>query len=207
LTSASKGDSPPGITSYGVDLDFGDIECQRGLSKDSVSRVHASLMEPYMSDDQHEDIDDLPELMSDEYSLTDVGSSIATLADSSEGNESLEDAESEVSEWYPYRYPFCKLPTDFGEPLSERARGRLTATCYPGEDPDDPAVYTWDRFCVYHIKNGFHVVMDDLYLFEDGLLIPSRKLRDPQFHIDRWYWRLMGQMKRTPDEEIHGSEQ
>ena len=34
------------------------------------------------------------------------------------------------------------------------------------------------------------------------LLVASRWLRNPKFHIDRWYWRLIGQMKRIPDEEI-----
>ena len=202
IASSSHSNAPPGVTSYGVDLDFGDLECQRGLSKASTSEIHANLMEHYESDSQYEDIDGLPELTSDEYLLTEDGSSLATPAGTSAGDESSEAAESEVSEWYPYKYPFCRLPTDFGEPLSEGARGRLAATCYPGEDPDDLAVYVRDRFWVYRIKNGFHVVMDDLYPFEDGLLVTSRWLRNPQFHIDKWYWRWVGQMKRIPDEEI-----
>jgi len=207
VASSSKGNSPPGVTSYGVDIDFGDVECQRGLSKASTSGVHANLVEPYESDSQGENIDDLPELMSDEYSLTEVESLLATPADTSEDDESSGYAESEVSEWYPYKYPFCRLPTDFGEPLSERARGRLAATCYPGEDPDDPVVYARDRFWVYRVKNGCHVVMDDLYPFEDGLLVASRWLRNPQFHIDKWYWRRIGQMKRIPDDGIRWLEQ
>jgi len=76
------------------------------------------------------------------------------------------------------------LPTNFGEPLSEHAWAHLAAMCYPGENPDDPAVYARDWFWVYQVKNGFHVVMDDLYPFEDGLLVASRWLRNPKFHID-----------------------
>jgi len=202
VASSSGGNLPPGVTSYGVDIDFGDIKCQRGLSKASTSSVQANLIESYESGSQGDDIDSLPELMSDEYSLTKDESSLATPANTSGGDTSSEDAESEASEWYPYKYPFCRLPTDFGEPLSERPRGRLAATCYPGEDPDNPEVYTWDRFWVYRIKNGFHVVMDDLYPSEDGFLVASRWLRNPKFHIDKWYWRCVGQMRQIPDEEI-----
>ena len=151
-------------------LDFRDIECQQELSKASASRIHVNLMDLFDSDDDGNNMVNLPGLVSDEYSLTETETLPATPANASEEYESSEDAESEVSEWYPYKYPFCRLPTDFGEPLSERARGRLTSTCYPGEDPDNPAVYARDRFWVYRVKNGFHVVMDNLYLSSPGLL-------------------------------------
>ena len=207
VPSTLKHDSPPGVTSYGMGLDFGDIECQQELSKASASGIHVNLMDLFDSDDDGNDMVNLPGLVSDEYSLTETETLPATPANTSEEDESSEDAESEASEWYPCKYPFCRVPTDFGEPLSERARGRLASTCYPREDPDDPAVYARDRFWVYRVKNGFHVVMDDLYPFEDGLLIASRWLQNPQFHIDRWYWRIIGQMKRIPDEEIRWLEQ
>jgi len=207
VASSSKGDAPPGVTSYGVEVDFGDIESQRGLSKATTSGVHANLMDLFDLDDEGGDMISLPELVSDEYSLTETDTVPVTPVNASEDKESSGTAESEVSEWYPYKYPFCKLPTDFGEPLSERARGRLAVTCYPGEDPDDPAVYARDRFWVYHVKNGCHVVMDDLYPFEDGLLVATRWLRNPQFNIDKWYWRRIGQMKNMSDEEIRQLEQ
>ena len=78
----------------------------------------------------------------------------------------------------------------------------MAATCYPGEDLDDPAVYTRDRFDMYCVKNDCHVVMDNLYPFEDGLLVASRWLHNPQFSIDRWYWHQIGQMTQIPDKEI-----
>ena len=102
---------------------YGDIECQWELSRASVSRIHVNLMDLFDSDDNGNDLVNLPELMSDEYSLTKTETLPATLANASEEGEPSEDAESEVSEWYPYKYPFCRLPTGFGEPLSERARG------------------------------------------------------------------------------------
>jgi len=175
VPSTSKHNSPPGVMSYGMGLDFGDIECQRELSKVSASGIHVNLMDLFDSDDDGNDMVNLPGLVSDEYSLTETETLPATLANASK-DESSEDAESEASEWYPYKYLFCRLPTNFGEPLSERARGRLASTCYPREDPDDPAVYARDHFWVYRVKNSFHVVMDDLYPFEDGLLIASRWL-------------------------------
>jgi len=55
-------------------------------------------METYESDSPGEDIDDLPELMSDEYSLTEIESLLTTLADISEDDESSGYADSEVSE-------------------------------------------------------------------------------------------------------------
>jgi len=60
---------------------------------------------------------------------------------------------------------------------------------------------------VYRVKNGCHVVMDDLYPFEDGLLVATRWLCNPQFNIDKWYWRRIGQMKNMSDEEICQLEQ
>ena len=141
VVSLSNGNAPPGVMSYGVDLDFGDIECQQGLSKVSASGVHINLMDLFESDDQDKGVDDLPELLSNEYSLTEMETALATPANASEDGESSESAVSEASEWYLYKYPFCRLPTDFGEPLAEQACGRLASTCYPGEDPDNPAVY------------------------------------------------------------------
>ena len=207
VVSSSNGNTPPGVTSYGVDLDFGDIECQRGLLKVSASGVHINLMDLFESDNQDEGVDDLPELLSNEYLLTEMETALATLVNASEDGESSESAVSKASEWYLYKYPFCRLPTNFGELLAERARGQLASTCYPGEDPDDPAVYARDHFDVYHVKNDCHVVMDNLYPFEDGLLVASRWLCNPQFSIDRWYWHQIGQMMQIPDKEICQLEQ
>ena len=105
--------------SYGVDLDFGDIECQQSLSKASASGVHANLMDLFESEGQNKSTDNLPDLLSDEYSLTETETALATLANTSEDGKSSESTVSKASEWYPYKYPFCKLPTDFGEPLAE----------------------------------------------------------------------------------------
>ena len=101
VASSSNGNAPPGVTSYGVDLDFGDIKCQRSLLKASASGVHANLMDLFESDDQNEDIDDLPELLSNEYLLTETETTLATPANASEDSESSESAVSEASEWYP----------------------------------------------------------------------------------------------------------
>ena len=49
--------------------------------------------------------------------------------------------------------------------------------------------------------------MDNLYPFEDGLLVATRWLCNPQFSIDRWYWHRIGQMTQIPEEEIHQLEQ
>jgi len=135
VASSSKGDAPPGVMSYSVKVDFGDIESQQGLSKATASRVHANLMDLFDLDDEGGNMISLPELVSNEYSLTETDTIPAMPVNASKDEESLGTAESEVSEWYPYKYLFCKLPTDFGEPLSEQAQGWLTAMCYPGGDP------------------------------------------------------------------------
>ena len=119
VMSSSNGNTPPGVVSYGVDLDFSDIKCQQSLLKASISDVHANLMDLFESDNQDKGIDDLPELLSDEYSLTEMETALATLANASEDGESSESTVSEASEWYPYKYPFCRLPTDFGELLAK----------------------------------------------------------------------------------------
>ena len=116
VASLSNSNTPPGVTSYGMDLDFGDIECQRSLSKASTSGVHANLMDLFELEGQNESANNLPDLLIDEYSLTEMETDLATSANASEDSESSDSTESVVSVWYPYKYPFCWLPTDFGEP-------------------------------------------------------------------------------------------
>ena len=53
-------------------LDFRDIECQRELSKASASRIHINLMDLFDSDDDGNNMVNLPGLVSDEYSLTET---------------------------------------------------------------------------------------------------------------------------------------
>lgn len=80
IHTVSSSGKPPGITSFGVNVDFGDVECQRQLARSTKndSEVLVNFIQtrgPTVQDDEDEPEDDFPDLESisddDEYDTSD----------------------------------------------------------------------------------------------------------------------------------------
>jgi len=83
-------------------------------------------------------------------------------------------------------------PGTMGNPLAERATFILQQGTYPGDmltrhrDPE--------HFCVYHTMEDRYVILDREHRLPVDLCIPGRHLRDPDFALDCWYARQLGEL-------------
>ena len=79
-----------------------------------------------------------------------------------------------------------------GDPFAEHATFILQQGTYPGDmltrhrDPE--------RFCVYHTMEDKYVILDREHRFPEDLCVPGRYLRDPDFALDCWYARQLGEL-------------
>ena len=167
---ASTSSKPPGVASFGIDLDFGDIENQRELStrsrdcEVSANNIHVAV--DANEDDENAESDDLPE-----NNELDTESDIV-LSDLGEGTSTEEDSRS-YNPW-------------IGDPLGYRAEERLTGICYPGDDPLSPGVFDHTRFCIYPVEGERHIVVEserDELGDDHSIHIPDDQLRDPHFDV------------------------
>ncbi|KIN96702.1 hypothetical protein M404DRAFT_33044 [Pisolithus tinctorius Marx 270] len=140
--TVSTSSKPPGVTSFGVDIDFGDIECQRQLaaSVDRDPEISVNFIQtrgPRVQDEEDLPEDDLPDLESvsdddNEERLSDIVTTD-------------EDGLPTGMQIYVYdRRPFWgnqSLGTWLGHPLEECAMDRLARICYPGDDPDSLSTF------------------------------------------------------------------
>ena len=197
----SKSDKPPGIQSFGVGVDFGDVENQRELSKRSqgceltINNIHL----PGEGDelDANTDLNDLPEAMTEDpetesdITLSEIG-----------GDTSTEDSQS-YNPW-------------IGDPLGHRAEERLAGICYPGDDHLSPGILDPTWFCIYPVEGDKHIVLESEHDERgDGnsVYIPDNLLRNPRFDVARWYWiqkaMLTGMRKteaqRSAEENLLGN--
>ena len=202
------------MPSFGIGIDFGDLEMQRELSRNSSSDLQLSSIS---LTDMSESDDDLPALLScdddddeDEYdneSMTEELTLFETETSSTLLDE-MSDPSDDDDPWLgssqddddDRREYVC--PTQFGEPLSEAVVARLTGIMFPGEDPHDPLVTTPTRFVVHRVMGDKHVILDGCHLWEEGELIDSRLLCDPSFQVDRWYWHVRGRIAEITPERV-----
>lgn len=180
VSSSSK---PPGVSSFGIDVDFGDVEAQRQLAISSGSdlKVMSNFIhlrgpgEPN-TDDPDDDLPDLESVWSD-------------------------DDVYNRAQFYGER---IKGPT-IGSPLEDRAAECLSGICYPGDDPNSLGTFMDTRFVVYSIGDGKHVIIEseqDVLGPDDRITIDTELLRRPAFRIDSWYWFRKGELAGIPKHEL-----
>ncbi|KIO10654.1 hypothetical protein M404DRAFT_20901 [Pisolithus tinctorius Marx 270] len=130
-----------GVMSFGVGVDFGDIECQRQLASSSRHGPEVSLnfiqaRGPTIQEDDGVPDDDLPDLESisdnEDYRTSD-----STIPE--------EEAPNDGIHVYTYRSNQVRgiwwVGTKLGHPLEDRAMERLSGICYPGDDPNSLCTY------------------------------------------------------------------
>jgi len=168
---------PPGVVSFGIGVDFGDIENQRELSARSrdcdltINNINVLGEEVEVEDDNEPD--DLPEVITDDVSTE----SDVTLSEIDDETSTEEDSRSN-NPW-------------IGDPLGNRAEEHLAGICYPGDDHLSSGIFDPTRFCVYSVEGDRHIIVEserDERGDGNSIYIPDCSLRDPRFDIVRWYW-------------------
>ncbi|KIO14038.1 hypothetical protein M404DRAFT_18300 [Pisolithus tinctorius Marx 270] len=179
----SSSGKPPGITSFGVNVDFRDVECQRQLARstENDNEVLVNFIQtrgPTVQDDENKPENNFPDLESvsddDEYDTSD-----GVTTDGEGPNDGI----------MIYAY-------------SNRI-------CYPGDDLDSLRTYMDTRFLVYDLKDSRHMIVEserDVLSPEDRVLIETHLLADPTFWIDCWYWIKKGQSLGLTATEIQNLE-
>jgi len=174
---SSDSTKPPGVVSFGIGVDFGDIENQRELSARSrdcdltINNINVLGEEVEVEDDNEPD--DLPEVITDDVSTE----SDVTLSEIDDETSTEEDSRS-YNPW-------------ISDPLGNRAEERLAGICYPGDDHLSSGIFDPTRFCVYSVEGDRHIIVESEHDERgDGnsIYIPDCSLRDPRFDIVRWYW-------------------
>ena len=83
-------------------------------------------------------------------------------------------------------------PGTMGDPLAEHATFILQQGSYPGDTLTrhrDP-----ERFCVYRTTEDRYVILDCKHRLPVDLCVPGRHLREPDFALDCWYARQLGEL-------------
>jgi len=171
---SSSSNKPPGVASFGINVDFGDIENQRELSARSqdceITANNISIPEDV------DETDDEPELDNTAMDDPDTESDIA-LSELDDDTSTKDDSRS-YNPW-------------IGDPLGQRAEEQLTGICYPGDNHLSPGIFDPARFCIYPVEGNKHIVIEserDERGDGSSIYVPDDSLRDPQFDIVRWYW-------------------
>ena len=104
-----------------------------------------------------------------------------------------------TDEWVPEQLnEYTPIPWEIGDPLSTCAVQRLADRVpYPGNNPYRLIHPSSDRFLVYQITGGFHVVYDSEHYWDSNggaAMIETCTLMDPDFRIHRRYWTCCGMM-------------
>ncbi|KIN93955.1 hypothetical protein M404DRAFT_35559 [Pisolithus tinctorius Marx 270] len=192
----SSSNKSPRVTSFGMDVDFGDMENQRQLSKSSENDPELSLnfIQTWGPAIQDED-DDLPDLESiwseDEYD----GSSEEITTDEEDPNVGMP--------VYVYRSKqLCRPQRGYygiGHPLEDWAMDLLSGICYPGDDPESLRTYMDSRFLIYNLGDGRHMIAEskqDVLGPEDEITIETDLLNNPFLRLDKraqnWRSKPMG---------------
>ncbi|KIN92989.1 hypothetical protein M404DRAFT_36508 [Pisolithus tinctorius Marx 270] len=190
VSSLSK---PPRVASFGIDVNFGDVECQRQLAKSSNddTEVTANFIHPIgpTISDEDDDVPDLESIWSDDNS-EDAGNRVTT--DDDDLPEGMRVYVYSRSQFLGHR---STGPT-FGYPLEEHAIEWLSGICYPGDDQNSLSMFMDTRFLVYEIGDGLHMIIDserDVLGPADAITIETRLLGNPAFQLDSWYWFRKGE--------------
>ncbi|KIK11107.1 hypothetical protein PISMIDRAFT_19808 [Pisolithus microcarpus 441] len=152
VTSSGK---PPGVTSFGVDVDFGDVEQQRHLAKESehepgvsLNFIHTRGPTVNGEDGPDDTIPDLESVWSDQDDDDRSDNDVTTDESDPFGGMRIHFYESG-----PLQGPLVTGP-QIGTPLADRAMEHLSGICYPGDDPDSLATYMDTRFVIYDLHDG-----------------------------------------------------
>ena len=164
VTSSSKGLSPPGITTFRINIDYATIEEQRELSyamKTDLSLSAASLTINELSDWANVSNADS---MSSRELLDSPWVESCAMSIESESTEDLSDSSgSDTTMNPPFSSQFycCESrPGEMGYPLGDRASEWLNGIVYPGEDTNTPGALDRGQFHVHPVTGGQHAILD-----------------------------------------------
>ena len=185
--------SPPGITTFGVNINYATIEEQQELSY--ATKTNLSLSAANFAVNELSDWDNIsnvePISLHDHLDSPWVESCAMSIEN--EGDESLPDPSgSDITMDPPFSSQFycCESrPGKKGYPLGDQASKRLDGIVYPREDASMPGVLDRGRFHVHPVTGGQHAILNAFRPFKREVLIDTCLLRHPHFTIDQWYWR------------------
>ncbi|KAF5374431.1 hypothetical protein D9615_009051 [Tricholomella constricta] len=116
---------------------------------------------------------------------------LRSLAETTESVETLELGMITMQEDIEHDNPSRPYIHAMGDPLAERATKDLTDNQpYPGDWTEG----TSDRFLIYRVAGGRHVIFDHMMDYDDlieDVLIPSAFLEDGAFDVVQWYTQQM----------------
>lgn len=181
VSSSSK---PPGVSSFGVDVDFGDVENQRQLARSSECDPSVTLnfinpRGPVMHDEDDEIFEDLPDL-----------ESVWSEDDNSLGDSVTTDEDDHIAGMRIHVYNSDQFlrsgptGTEIGTPLEDRV-----------------STFMDTRFVVYNLHDGTHAIVEserDILGPSDRILIDTELLKRPAFRLDSWYWFRKGEQLGVP---------
>ena len=200
----STSNKPPGVASFGVNIDFGDVKNQRELlmrsqeSRLAANNIHIFSDAEELNDDS--DSDNVLDAESDDFGVKSITMSELTDDDTTESTN--------TGEYNPW----------IGDPLGLRAEEQLAGICYPGDDQLSPGVFDPTRFCIYQVEGDRHIVVEserDERGDGSSIHIPDGLLRNPSFDVVRWYWirkavlagMTEADAQRSADENLLGRSQ